>query len=314
MKLMSMKLMSMKSMAVAGCLVALNGCGSSDSGDSDDNQLTGQSVEQTISLWAPVRMEQYMADGELFSCTTNTLDSDNYVMNSFSSTPSGDPDYTLQCNESDTHTTLTEFTYNTDRTHFTTLSQSSYDPSASCTSVTLSTKNIPIIIDTYLSASSNYVCSPDTGTLFTRQMNTLTNSLYIENSTIYNSPGQDSVWGTNDDIISIQYINNWSVDYLYQESLVYYGPGTDGIWNTADDLATSSVETFYLESMVPSHIISTSAGMDMVLGTNDDFITSYMIFTYEDGLVKDYTSYLSPGIDGLWETTEDNYKQFTVFY
>jgi len=296
-------------------MIALTGCGSDNNSEQPLNSQDNQTTEtRTYPHWVPKLTEYYDSEGNLTSCIRAELDSDGFILTASTSYPSTDPDQPVQCNDDDQHIIDAEFIFNNERTVFSTMTQSNFSPSVACQQVMMSTKNMPNRIETYVSGTQNFSCSIQDGTLYSIQLFTLEDDLYEKLVVLYNNPGQDNEWETDDDVIQARFVSTWSTDRLLQKTTTYFGPGNDGIWGTTDDLVSGAFEMTFKEDMIPDFSISSSPGNDGILGTQDDLITGYTVFTYENGLIKNHTTYNSPGLDGIWDTLEDNGKQHTVFY
>jgi len=297
-------------------LTALASCGSGSGGSNQPSNTPASQTNsgQTYPNWVPHLTEHYDFTNTLTSCTRIETDSDGYILSTASSNPSTDIDRPVTCTDEDQNTTYTEFTYSTDRSQFSTLSQSNYSPYTECQNVALSAKNMPYQIVNYISGTGNFNCSPEDGLQFSLQLITLEDEIYETLTVSYGGAGPDGMWETDDDLIQARYVSTWTPDKLKKRTINYLSSGIDAEWNTDDDLIIGTVETFFKEDMIPDYTMTTSPGLDGQLDTVDDIITGYTVFTYENGDIKNHTAYASAGPDGVWETAEDNYKQYTIFY
>lgn len=302
---------------LSASVLALAGCGSgggSGAKKSNSSPASQTNADRTYPHWVPYLTEHYDTEGGITSCIRGNLDSDGYLLSATTSSPATDQNQPVQCSDDDQNTTFAEFTYNADRTEFSTMTQSTFAPYVDCQNVFISSEGMPNRIETYVSGSGNFTCSIQDGTLFSLQLITLESDLYETLTVSYAGSGPDNLWETEDDTIQARYVSTWSPDYLIKNTISYLGAGDDGVWGNEDDFISGAVETVFKEDMIPDHSVSTSPGLDGALDTQDDFITGYTVFTYENGEIKKHTSYGSAGADGIWETVEDNFKQYTVFY
>lgn len=334
-------LLSEKKLALMLVCALLVGCGSDDDSDKSSNatqeessnggnDATGDSesqntgsgesegdsdnAEYSATSWNPKRIEWYNSDGTLAACQRNQLDADGYFQSAKHSHISLDENHPVECSDNDINRTYTEYTYSVDRSQFTTQTQSTYAPNVTCEKTVLSSLGVVVRSEVYVSSANNYSCSVQDGQLFSLQLTELEDNYYDTLITYYAGPGIDTLWETDDDIISGRFVSTWVDDRLTKTTLNYPLPGDDGVWETDDDLLSGSVETVYQADKAPDYSISRTPGLDGVPNTSDDLALQYTKYQYENGKIKSYTIYSSAGPDFDWEATEDNTKSMFVSY
>jgi hypothetical protein len=130
--------------------------------------------------------------------------------------------------------------------------------------------------------------------------------------TSFNGPGDDDVWGNDNDVMSFAEGYVYDADGLAVRRAVYASPGDDGVWGNDNDVPNSWVEYRYTaERRLDRTISHGAAGDDGDWFTDDDEISGYVQHLYDDaGHKVRWVSYNGAGDNGTWFNGDDDIYRY----
>lgn len=132
-----------------------------------------------------------------------------------------------------------------------------------------------------------------------------------------NAPGPDTVWFTNDDVVSCCAHRTTYDDEGRPTEYRYFGDmGPDGKPGTLDDVVTSMAKSAYDPGhrQMVEYTYFNGPGGDGMWGTSDDQIQGYTAYGYtSEGIRAWISSYRTPGGDGMWKTADDTGLYWTEY-